>query len=85
MDEPEHRAQRVALTRARGSTAIRASAWSAGIERLTTIGFHHHPQCNELDGGEHDENAGNTQKVLAIAPMGEAWLDEAHHLHDHSR
>ena len=85
MDEPEHRAHRVALTRPRGSDAMCASAWSAGLERLTTIGFHHHPQSNELDGGEHGENAGNTQKVLALAPMGEAWLDEAYHLHDQSR
>ena len=85
MEEPEHRVQRVALTRAQDSDAICASAWSAGFVRLTTIGFHHHSQPNELDGGEHDENAGDTQKVLAIAPMGEAWLDEAHHLHDQGR
>jgi len=49
------------------------------------MGFHHHMQSNELHGPQHGENASNTQEVLTIAPIGKAWHDKAHHLHNHNR
>src|SRR5713226_5432791 len=52
---------------------------------LTTMGFHHHMQSNELHGPQHGENASNTQEVLTIAPIGKAWHDKAHRLHNHDR